>query len=115
MKTILLIGAILISGMIHSLAQESQRGPARLDPFSGKKGAELLAPPRRPPPPEPPETVVELERPIELGGLAVDVLQSPREALDPRAPGKFSDENPNISFYPRSSRIQGIVFFAIRF
>lgn len=74
-----------------------------------------MAPAPKPPPPAPPEPIPELERQIEPGGFAVDLFQSPREALDPRAPGKFGDENPNISYYPRSSRIQGIVFFSIRF
>lgn len=58
-----------------------------------------------------------LGRRVVFGGLLTDMKRAdhPFRVLDPRAPRSVGTGAENLSYYPRSERVQGVVLFSIRF
>ncbi len=114
-STFLLPALILLAG--SALADDPKGAQTLMDSQSAQKATTAPKEEKKPPvtPAKPTNQI--LGKPVVYGGYLTDVVraQKKRPLFDLKAPIDPAKDMENLSFYPGSDKVQGVVLFSIKF
>jgi hypothetical protein len=113
MKTIAFLSMLFALSVVSTRAQEAKGGQVLVESQSVKKETPEKKAPVIPPKP----TNQILGQPVTFGGYFTDFVraENKRALFDLRTPLDFQKDSENVSFYPNTEKVRGVVLFSIKF